>query len=210
MQINQSKSKVWFSNGDTVQDLMCFYQHFDVQQAGPDEKYLGCPVTVNGTSSFDYLVHKFEARLNQWKASHLTHAGCLILIKSVLDSMPLYAMGTVLLPAKVIKKLMVLVRNFFWGGGVDNKKMAYVAWKDITVPKGMGGLGLRSLAEMNQALVLKNVWKIASEHSAPWVMVLRAKYYPQSSFLVSNHIYNCSKLWRNLVLLKPVLYDHMG
>lgn len=95
-------------------------------------------------------------------------------------------MCTVLLPDKVIKKLTVLVRNFFWGRGVDNKKMAYVAWKDITVPKGMGGLGLRSLAEMNQALVLKNVWKIASGHNASWVMVLRAKYYPQSNFLLSN------------------------
>lgn len=39
--------------------------------------------------------------------------------------------------------------------------------------------------------------------------MLRAKYYPRSSFLSSNRLYNCSKLWRNIIQIKPVLYGHM-
>lgn len=124
--------------------------------------------------------------------------------------MPLYAMGTVILPTKVVKKLTSLVRNFFWGGTVEDRKMAYVAWREITLPKGMGGLGLRGLGEMNQALVLKNVWKIVSGSTARWVLIMQSKYYPRSCFLATNRTNNCTKMWRNLVQLKPLLYEHLA
>lgn len=118
-------------------------------------------------------------------------------------------MGTVILPPKIIKKLIAIMRNFFWGGGVDHKRMSYVAWNRITMPKGMGGRGLRSLAEMNKALVLKNVWKIATGQGAMWIQVIRAKYYPRSCFWGSNRRYNSSKFWKNLILIKPILYGHV-
>lgn len=205
MRINNSKSKVWFSNTVHVQEQPIFYQYFDVQPTAADENYLGCPVTITGSGSFDYLIQKFETRLNSWKARFLTHAGRLILLKAVLESMPVYAMGTVILPAKVITKLTAIMRNFFWGGDAEKKKLPYVAWEEISTPKGMGGLGLRSLAEMNKALVLKTVWKIANEVEALWTQALRAKYFPRSTFWNTNRTYNCSKLWRDIVHIKPAL-----
>lgn len=79
-----------------------------------------------------------------------------------MESLPVYAMGTILFLAKVIKKLNAIMREFFRGSTADKKRMPYVAWDKIMRLKGMGGLGLRSLHELNQALLMKNVWKIIS------------------------------------------------
>lgn len=87
--------------------------------------------------------------------------------------------------------------------------MCYVAWDKVTTPKGMGGLGLRSLKEMNTPLVLKNVWKVANGGTAPWILVLKAKYFPRSAFWATNRIHNCTKLWRDLVRSKPLIQQHL-
>lgn len=74
-------------------------------------------------------------------------------------------------------------------------------------PKGMGGLGLRSLEEMNKALVLKNVWKLAAGGRAQRVMVMEAKYYPRGAFWSTQRRSACSKLWRQMMELRPVLIN---
>lgn len=113
--INNAKSKVWFSANTTEKQKHIFWSELCVQEAGDSETYLGCPVSITGRSSFDYLIEKFEKRLNSWKARLLTHAGRLILIKAVLESLPIYAMGTITIPARVLAKLTAIMRNFFLG-----------------------------------------------------------------------------------------------
>lgn len=206
---NPSKSKVWFSANSTASNKEGFRQFMQVNEAGNEERYLGCPVVVDGSNSFDYLIEKFEKRLNKWKANFLSHAGRLVLIKSVLDSMPIYAMGTIILPKKVTVKLTAIARNFFWGGNHDKRSLAYVAWGKITTPRGMGGLGLRSIEEMNKALVMKVIWKLASNEDAQWVQVLKAKYFPRGAFWTSQRRTRCSKLWRNLMDLRPLMQNHI-
>lgn len=209
LKINQGKSKAWFSAGATTQSKRHFLRYFGVLEATGEERYLGCPVAVTSDCSFDYLIEKFETRLNIWKARLLTHAGRLILLKAILESLPVYAMGMVILPPKIIAKLTSIMRNFFWGGTNEKRRMAYVAWKEVTTPKGMGGLGLRSLKELNSALVMKMVWKIAQGSNSPWAQVLRAKYYLRSEFWPSTRTYRCTKLWKNIIQTKAVLRNHI-
>lgn len=35
-----------------------------VKEAGPEERYQGCPITVGGSNAFDYLVDMVEKKLN--------------------------------------------------------------------------------------------------------------------------------------------------
>ncbi|XP_078169234.1 uncharacterized protein LOC144563626 [Carex rostrata] len=125
--INEAKSKVWFSANTSAGSKRILMNSFQVTEADADGKYLGCPIAVDSERSFDYLIEKFEKRLNHWKANFITHAGRLVLIESVLDSLPIYAMGTITVPRKVIVKLTAIARNFFWGGKHDKKSLAYVA-----------------------------------------------------------------------------------
>ncbi|XP_078157460.1 uncharacterized protein LOC144553235 [Carex rostrata] len=156
--INTSKSKVWFSHNSVDYHKSMFRSHFDVQEASENESYLGCPVTVSGRASFDYLIDKFEKRLNLWKAKMLSHAGRLILIKSVLESLPVYTMGTAIIPTRVLKKLTGIMRNFFWGGDSTKNYMSYL-W--------------RNLVSLKPLLQVHVVWKIGSgatvrAFSQPW------------------------------------------
>lgn len=43
----------------------------------------------------------------------------------------------------------------------------------------------------------------------PWVQILKAKYHPRSDFWPSRRTHNCTKLWRDLVISKPELVDHL-
>lgn len=64
LSINVAKSKVWFSLNTDDYHKAVFKSQFDVHEASDTETYLGCPVTVSGRASFDYLVDKFEKWLN--------------------------------------------------------------------------------------------------------------------------------------------------
>lgn len=133
----------------------------------------------------------------------------MILIKSVLSSLPIYAMGTIILPTRVVKKLTAIARNFFWGGNHDKKSMAYVAWDKVTTPLSLGGLGLRSLKEMNMALVMKALWKLSTGADSQWVKVMQLKYYPMSAFWSVGRRNGASKFWRHLIQLKPALQPNI-
>ena len=46
-------------------------------------------------------------------------------------------------------------RNFLWGSSEGSFKYPLVAWEKVCVPVELGGLGIRSVASFNQALLGK-------------------------------------------------------
>nr|GEX27870.1 hypothetical protein [Tanacetum cinerariifolium] len=48
-------------------------------------------------------------------------------------------------PKCIISYLEKLRRNFFWGGSLDNKKLAWVAWKKVCSSKDCGGLEIDNI-----------------------------------------------------------------
>lgn len=63
---------------------------------------------------FGQMIDKVGERLAGWKAKALSYAGRGVLIKTVAQSIPSYAMQTYLLPSYVCSKLDAQVRNFWW------------------------------------------------------------------------------------------------
>ena len=49
--------------------------------------------------------------------------------------------------------------------------------------KDEGGLGFKSMAQFNVALLAKKGWRILNNPNSLVAKVLKAKYYPQSNFL---------------------------
>ena len=83
--------------------------------------------------------------------------GRVTLIQAVLTSIPIYLFSFFRLPKSVADKFLKLQRSFLWGGGLDHKRIAWIKWKSICLPKEKGGLGIKDIETFNLALLGK--WK---------------------------------------------------
>jgi len=119
--------------------------------------YLGCLVFYgrNITSHFEELIRKIAKRISSWHNRFLTFGGKQILVNDVLQSMPVYILSAMNPPKKVIEQIHQIFTNYFWGktGGVKGKHS--VAWNELCFPKEEGGIGFRSLHDVNKALFAK-------------------------------------------------------
>ena len=100
--------------------------------------YLGFPLGahMNRCSAWNPVLKKIETSLASWKAKLLSRAGRLTLIKSVLNSLPIYFMSMFKMPQKIAKRIIKLQRRFFWGGtNGEYKCRPTVAWHNIELQK---------------------------------------------------------------------------
>ncbi|XP_035832701.1 uncharacterized protein LOC118481647 [Helianthus annuus] len=87
-------------------------------------KYLGLPVgaNMNRISNWRSMIETFESRLALWKASVLSIGGRVTLIKSVLQSLPIYYFSLYKVPVGVVNHLEAIMRKFLWGGSGSDIK----------------------------------------------------------------------------------------
>ena len=90
--------------------------------------YLGIPIGANPRCSdiWDPIVKKCERKLAKWKQKLLSFGGRVTLIKFVLDSIPIHLFSFFKAPNKILDKLVWIQRHFLWGGGMEQKKIAWV------------------------------------------------------------------------------------
>lgn len=203
-QIGPAKSSIWFSQSTGTVERDEIADIFGVNQEIVYLSYLGAPITTTA-QSFDFLVEGVSSRLNSWKSKILTQAGRIVLIKLVLQAVPIYFMATTLIPIKIINKLNALVRKFFWGKVDKQRYMALLAWDKITAPIGMGGIGLRDLHQMNKSMLMKMLFRIVVGSEALWAQQLRAKYLPRSELWLSKRRSRCTIFWRGILSLRDNL-----
>ena len=84
-----------------------------------------------------------EAKLSKWAQKNISMGGKITLINSVLNALPIYLLSFFKIPQKVINRLVTLQRNFLWRGDQDNKKIPWVKWDIVCLPKSKGGLGIK-------------------------------------------------------------------
>jgi hypothetical protein len=149
-------------------------------------KYLGLPVGANPRkkATWEPMVEKIRRKLNSWGNKHISFGGRLVLINSVLNSIPIFYLSIMKLPVQVRKMLVRIQRDFLWGGVHGSKKLSCVKWKVVCREKKKGGLGVRDLDAVNISLLTKWRWRLLNrEEVALWKEVLVAKY---GSHIVNN------------------------
>ena len=103
-----------------------------------------------------------------------------MLVKSVLDSLPVYWMGRHLIPASICASLEKIRRNFLWGHVEDKdgvqRKMHLTNWNKVCSPKNQGGLGLVPVRTKNFALLGKWSYRWEKERHRCWNVWIRDKY----------------------------------
>lgn len=113
--------------------------------------YLGLPIGADARrkSTWQPVVDKIRGRLSSWNSSHLSLGGKIVLLKSVLYSLPVYYFSFFKAPEGVISDIERLFKRFLWGGGEESRKIHWVAWAKICREKSEGGLGLRNFTIMH-------------------------------------------------------------
>ena len=100
-------------------------------------KYLGVPLSPHRllASQFSPLLHKLESAIQGWMGKHLSYAGRLELIRSILFGMVQFWLNIFPMPDIVINQITCICRNFLWTGNTARSKFALVAWKHICLLK---------------------------------------------------------------------------
>lgn len=62
-----------------------------------------------------------------------------------------------------------------------DRNLSLMAWKNMCLPSE-GGLGFRSLQDINDALVSKLSWKMLTQKDCLWVKLLNCKYLENCGF----------------------------
>ena len=143
-------------------------------------KYLGVNFKLKGgrTADFQDLIDKVSNKLQGWKAKLLSQAGCLTLINSVLNSIPIYTFFVFKAPHSICNKLDSIVNAFWWGHDPSHKKLHLTNWDTLTRPRQEGGLGIRKFKFMNTDLLAKQYWRICNNPNLLLTKTLKAKYCP--------------------------------
>ena len=181
-QINFHKSKIYSWNCSAI-ELRGITRILEMDGTANWETfpYLGIPICKHKPNSayWDNIIDKIKSKIQNWGSNWLNTAGKTILLKAVLNSMPIYQSSIMLAPALVIHKMESMLRKFLWEGGKGNeKKFHLISWKKIQKPRSEGGLQVRSLASQNLALGAKLLWQIVTGKDSWSKKALRKKYFP--------------------------------
>ncbi|XP_060964189.1 uncharacterized protein LOC133033466 [Cannabis sativa] len=201
-QVNYQKSTIFFSPNTTpnVKDTICSLM--GIAEAGENSFYLGLPNTLgrNKTSLLGFLKDKMRKRIQSWEGKFLSKAGKELLIKSVAQSLPSYAMNVFLLPVETCQEMEQLMCKFWWQASTrNNKGIHWKSWEKLTVYKSKGGMGFRNLRDFNLSLLSKQGWRLLSQPDSLVSRIFKARYYRSGSFLSADLGCNPSFVWRSIM-----------
>ncbi|KAK2638181.1 hypothetical protein Ddye_025976 [Dipteronia dyeriana] len=120
--------------------------------------YLGLPLGGRPRlrSFWHPLLFRIQSRLAPWKRKFLNKGGRLVLVNSVLSSLPIYFMPVHRLPISVAKDIEKLQRSFFWGDRVEKRKLQAVDW-ELVFGRQFGRSELRPQVRLTRSLSSEEV-----------------------------------------------------
>jgi hypothetical protein len=155
-------------------------------------------VGVDRSDNFVHLIERIIQRINGWKQKYLSIGGKEILLKSVAQAIPVYAMSVFLISKGVSKRMMDAISSFWWGDDENSNKMHWMAWWKMCYPKREGRMGFKDLHSFSLAMLAKQVWRLATDNNSLCASVLRSKYYPHRDILKAGPKNGSSFTWQSI------------
>lgn len=199
--INQSKSSIIFGKGVTDENKTQVKHKLGIQTEGGDAKYLGLPECLTGSKVklFSYLKEKLGKKISGWYAKTLSPGGKEVLIKAVATALPVSAMAVYQLPKSIIDSLASALASFWWSTVEHKRKIHWMSWEKMCLPKELGGMGFKDLESFNQALLAKQAWRLIHMKDCLMAKVIKARYFETSTFLNAPLGKRPSYVWRSIL-----------
>lgn len=121
-----------------------------------------------------------------------------MLLKAVVQSIPTYAMQCFEFPKSLCDELESLCRSFWWGKKENKRNLAWISWNKLCWPKRCDGAGFRKFHNFNMAFLAKQAWRLVTIPQSLVARVLKARYFPRTTFWEAKTGYQPSFSWRSI------------
>lgn len=157
-------------------------------------KYLGFPTIIGRSKKvvFSCLKDRIWKKLQRWKEKLLARPGKEVLIKAVAQAIPTFMLSNFRLLDGILDEINFMFARFWRGADNTRRKMHWVSWEKLFLPKFMGGMGFRDLGIFNQALLAKQGRRLLCGSGSLVHQVLKARYFRNVDFMEARRGYDPS------------------
>jgi len=123
-QINKEKTTLFFGKSVSEGVKNSMKELLRVPEIKQCEKYLGLPTIVgkNRRASLNYIKDRIWNKLQGWKEKLLSQAGKEVLLKAVVQAIPIFVMGCFKLPVGLCRDIEILIWKFLVGSKGGKKE----------------------------------------------------------------------------------------
>ncbi|CAM8986762.1 unnamed protein product [Rhodiola kirilowii] len=159
--INMEKSEVVFSRNTPADVRQVVGSLLGIGQVDCHSKYLGLPLIVGQgkTETFHCITEKIWRKIGDWKGKLLSMAGKEVLIKAVVQSIPVYMMSVYFFPQKNLDDIAKLIGQYWWNKD-GRKGISWLSREVLYRKKEGGGIGFKDLRIFNEAILMKICWRM--------------------------------------------------
>lgn len=170
--VNLLKSSMFFSSNVSVSNRQQICSALQREEAREGCSYLGLPNMMgrSKSSTLGFLKDKVKKRIQSWDGRLISQGRKEVLVKSVVQSLPTYAMSVFLLPVEITKNLERVISKFWWSSKPSERNgIHWMSWTRLTKHKSTGGMGFRdfrtptlqcSANRCGASLQIQVVWRV--------------------------------------------------
>ncbi|XP_030936458.1 uncharacterized protein LOC115961661 [Quercus lobata] len=113
------------------------------------------------------------------------------------------------LPKGLVKDLEGLIHKFWWGYGGEHRKSHWVKWERLCEAKEGGGMVFKEIEKFNDALLVKQVWRLINNPDPLCHRVFKARFFPDCSILEAQASSSGSYAWKSIINARDVIRKGM-